>query len=345
MTEPTTPLGEPVNRLHPRRSEPSGSSIPKVQPIAGNWPPGCRAYLASFAQARLWFLHQRETQLSVDHLPLLWRLTGALNLAALQQALSDLIERHPTLRSSFQVLDDEVMQLLHPAAPFALEAESLDDRDADDVVAAWLEQEACTPFDLGYGLLLRARLLQVAEDQHILLLNHHQIASDGWSGSVLTRDLTALYNARRSGQPSPLQSLPVHYRDYAAWQRQRLSGSRLRELQGYWIEALTGLQPLELPSDRPRPAEPSYRGGRVAFRITAAQLQPFEDLCRSHGATLQMGLLALLALLLHRISRQADLAIGVPIWGRNHPDLESLIGFFVNTLPIRTHFSPQLSFR
>ncbi|MFM8277019.1 MAG: amino acid adenylation domain-containing protein, partial [Cyanobium sp.] len=332
---------------HQDRSEPPAARqpIPAAEPLAGDWPPGCQAFQASFAQARLWFLHQLKPQLCAYHLPFLWRLQGDLDIASLQQALTALIERHPTLRTSFHLVGDEVVQLLHPSAPFPLRPEPLDGRDPEALIDTWLDQEATTPFDLSSGLLLRARLLQLAQDQHVLLLNHHHIASDGWSLSLLTRDLTALYNARRTGQPSPLQSLPVHYHDYAAWQRQRLSGSRLRVLQRHWIEALTGLQPLELPSDSPRPATPSYRGGQVAFTISAAQLQPFEALCRCQGATLQMGLLALLALLLHRISRQDDLAIGVPIWGRNHPDLESLIGFFVNTLPIRTRYSPQLSFR
>jgi amino acid adenylation domain-containing protein len=243
------------------------------------------------------------------------------------------------------MLGDEVVQLLHPSVPFTLNPETLDGRDPQALIDTWLDQEVSTPFDLNSGLLLRARVLQVTEDQHILLLNHHHIASDGWSVSLLWRDLGAFYNAYRDGNSPDLQPLTVHYQDYAAWQRQHLSGSRLRVLQRHWIEALTGLQPLELPTDNPRPATQSYRGGRLAFAITAAQLQPFEALCRSQGATLQMGLLAVVALLLHRISRQDDLAIAVPSWGRNHPDLEPLIGFFVNTLPIRTRFSPQLSFR
>ncbi|MFN7898423.1 MAG: condensation domain-containing protein, partial [Synechococcaceae cyanobacterium] len=337
----------PLVLPHQGRSETSAARqpIPAAKPLAGDWPPGCQSYRASHAQTRLWFLHQLEPRLCAYHLPFLWPLQGELDIATLQQALTALIERHSTLRTSFHMLGDEVVQVLHPAAPFLLSPEPLDGRDPEALIDTWLDQEATTPFDLSSGLLLRARLLQVAKDQHILLLNHHHIASDGWSLSLLTRDLTALYNAHHCGGSPELQPLAVHYHDYAAWQRQRLSGSRLRDLQRHWIEALTGLQPLELPSDRPRPAEPSYRGGQVAFTISAALLQPFEALCRCEGATLQMGLLALLALLLHRTSRQDDFAIGVPIWGRNHPDLESLIGFFVNTLPLRTRFSPELSFR
>jgi amino acid adenylation domain-containing protein len=328
--------------------------IPCAEPLAGDWPPGCQAFPASFAQMRLWFLHQLEPQLSAYHLPFLWRLNGDLDTSALRRALSDLMERHPTLRSSFMMVGDGLVQLLHPPAPFPLEAEGLPALDVagrdgkegiEGVIDAWLKQEATTPFDLSSGLLLRARLLHVAEQEHLLLLNHHHIASDGWSVAVLWRDLVALYDAQRNGTSPELRPLSVQYQDYAVWQRQRLSGSGLQELQSYWIAALSGLQPLELPSDRPRPATPSYRGGSFGFKIPAGQLEPFEALCRTEGATLQMGLFALVALLLHRYSRQDDFAIGVPIWGRNHPDLEPLIGFFVNTLPIRTRFEPEQSFR
>ncbi|MFM8278264.1 MAG: condensation domain-containing protein, partial [Cyanobium sp.] len=332
----------------------AGHAIPTAEPLAGHWPPGCQAFPASFAQTRLWFLHQLEPELCAYHLPFLWRLSGELDTAALRRALTELIERHPTLRTSFLMVGDEVVQLLHPPVPFSLETEflpapSFAARDGqgeiNGLIDTWLEQEATTPFDLKSGLLLRARLLQVAEQEHLLLLNHHHIASDGWSVSVLCRDLVGLYNSHRNGTPTELRPLSVQYQDYAVWQRQRLSRERLQELNDYWNDQLRDLEPLELPSDHPRPATPSYRGGSVNFQIEPAQLKPFEALCRSEGATLQMGLLALLALLLHRYSRQEDFAIGVPIWGRNHPDLEPLIGFFVNTLPIRTRFDPELSFR
>jgi amino acid adenylation domain-containing protein len=279
------------------------------------------------------------------HLPIVWRLRGALDLRALRLALADLVERHPTLRTSFRLHGSEVLQFIHAPEPFPLEAESLGERTPDAVIEEWLEQERNTPFDLSAGLLLRARLLAVMDQHHLLLINHHHIASDGWSCAVLARDLAALYNARHSGRSPELQPLAVHYQDYAAWQRQRLGGDRLRRLEEYWIPQLTGLEPLGVPADRPRPATPSYKGDSVAFEIEFRQCAQFEALCRSEGATLQMGLLALLGLLLHRYSRQHDFAIGVPIWGRNHPDLEPLIGLFINTLPIRTRFEPQQSFR
>ena len=319
--------------------------IPTAQPLAGAWPAGCEAFSASHAQARLWFLHQLEPGLTAYHLPALWRLMGALDVAALEQALGALIERHPTLRTSFQLRGCEVVQIVHPAVPFALGAEALAARNPAAVIQGWLEQEQLTPFDLTDGLLLRARLLAVDDRHHLLLINHHHIASDGWSRSVLARDLVELYNAHHSGRSPDHQPISVHYQDCAAWQRQRLSGHRLRELRKYWISELMDLEPLQLPADRPRPAMPTHCGGSVGFTIEPTLLEPFEELCRQEGATLQMGLLALVALLLHRTSRQDDFAIGVPIWGRNHPDLEFLIGFFINTLPIRPRFEARQSFR
>jgi len=332
----------------------TGHAISRTEPLVGDWPPGCQAYPASFAQIRLWFLQQLEPELCAYHLPFLWRLSGELDTAALRGALRDLIERHSTLRTSFAMVGDEVVQRVHPPAPFPLDAEvlpahSFADPDGEEgieeLINTWLEQEATTPFDLSSGLLLRARLLRLSDRDHLLLLNHHHIASDGWSVLVLARDLAELYNAHHSGRAQGLPPLSVHYLDYAAWQRQRLIGGQLVELQEYWVGQLRDLEPLELPSDRARPAMPSHRGGSVGFTIEPALLEPFEELCRREGATLQMGLLAVLALVLHRYSRQNDFAIGIPIWGRNHPDLENLIGFFINTLPIRTRFAPEQSFR
>jgi amino acid adenylation domain-containing protein len=239
----------------------------------------------------------------------------------------------------------EVIQIVHPAAHFALTGEALGERDPEEVIQKWLEEEHCMPFDLTAAVLLRARLLAVAEQEHVLLINHHHIASDKWSRSVLARDLVELYNAHHSGCDPRLSPLPVRYQDYAVWQHQRLSGERLQKLNDYWIGQLNDLEPLELPSDRPRPLTPSYRGERVYFQIEQALIEPFEKLCRGEDATLQIGLLAVVALLLYRYSHQEDFVIGVPVWGRNHSDLEKLIGFFINTLPIRFRFSPEQSFR
>ena len=338
-------LSDRVGRLRQLQAARGLSAPSPAAPLPGDWPPGCEAYPASFSQARLWFLHQLDPELTAYHMPAVWRLRGDLDVPALQTALEGLIERHSTLRTSFLLQGSEVIQIVHPASPFALTGEALGERDPEEVIQEWLEEESRTPFYLTAGLLLRARLLAVDGQEHVLLINHHHIASDGWSRSVLARDLVELYNAQVAGRSPQLEPLSIHYQDYAAWQRQRLSGERLHELNDYWIGQLRDLEPLELPTDRPRPAMPTHRGGSVGFRIEPALLEPFEELCRQEGATLQMGLLAVVALLLHRYSRQDDFAIGIPIWGRNHPDLEKLIGFFINTVPIRLRFAPEQSFR
>lgn len=344
MSTPNSLAGR-LARLRERQAGDTGRDIPVAAPLADHGPPGCQVYQASFAQARLWFLHQLEPGLTAYHMPALWRLCGPLDTAALNQALAALIERHPSLRTSFRMQGNALLQLVHPAATPPLQAEPLGDRQEQAVIDQWLAQERSTPFDLTDGRLFRARLLEVDSHQHLLLINHHHIASDGWSRAVLSSDLKELYNAHHNGRSPQLTPLKVHYHDYAAWQRQRLSSSRLEHLLAYWTAQLAGLEPLDLPSDYPRPATPSHRGGDVPFRIEPSRLQPFEELCRSEGATLQMGLLALVALLLHRTSRQDDFTIGIPIWGRHHPDLEPLIGFFINTLPIRARFEPRQSFR
>ena len=331
------------SRLLALRPASTSPPIPAALAVEGDWPAGCQAYPASFAQARLWFLHQLEPGLTTYHLPLLWRLQGRLDTTALAQALGSLVERHAPLRTSFRMEGATLLQIIHSPGPLPLEVQRLGDRQADEVWAAWLEQESRTPLDLTAGLLLRARLLVVAPEEHRLLINHHHIASDGWSCAVLARDLTELYNAHRGGRPVDLPPLTLRYCDHAARQRQRLSGAPLRELQDHWSSQLAGLEPLACPTDRPPLLQPSHEGARVAFAIEPTLLEPFEALCRSQGATLQAGLVALVGLLLHRISGQMDVGIGIPSWGRSDPaswrradsHLTALIGCFVNTLPIR----------
>ena len=319
--------------------------IGHAEALDGDWPAGYRAYPASYAQSRLWFLHQLTPGLTAYHVPAVWRLQGPLDISALNEALTALVERHPTLRSSFELRGGEVLQVVHPSAPVAAVLETLCGRDPKAVVDDWLEHERANPFDLRSGLLLRARLLAVSRDVNLLLLNHHHIASDGWSRSVLSHDLVEFYNAFREARAAQHLRLPVSYQDYAVWQRHRLIGERWTELRDYWTENLQSLEPLNLPADHLRPAQPSHRSGSVFFEIEQSLIPPFEDLCRSAGATLQMGLLAVVSLLLQRYSRQDDFAIGVPVWGRNHADLESVVGLFVNTLPIRMHVDPRESFR
>jgi hypothetical protein len=170
-----------------------------------------QAFPASYSPARLWSLHQLEPELTAYYLLRIWSLKGELDAAALEAALSALIERYPTLRTPFRLQGGEVMQIIHPAASFALKAEALGERDSNHVIREWQEEEKRTPFDLTSCQQLRARLLEVDAQEHLLLISHHPIASDGWSLSVLTRDLVEFYNAHHSGRDPGLPPLPVHY--------------------------------------------------------------------------------------------------------------------------------------
>jgi amino acid adenylation domain-containing protein len=324
---------------------PEFTEIPIAAALPNMGPDGGETFPASFGQARLWFLQQMEPTRSGYHLIAMWRLRGELNREALNQALSSLIEQHPTLRTSFRWQSDSLFQIIHPPTRFWLEVTALGGSEPDQIIEHWLRQEGSTPFDLGSGLLIRGRLLAVDRTEHVLMLNLHHIASDGWSGTVLAEDLVSLYNSICAGSAPTLRRLDLHYQDYAVWQRERIKGKRLEILLEYWEAQLEGLEPFLLPSDKPHGMDDGQDGASRSFGIDASLVNRFETLCKAEGATLHMGLLAVVSLLLHRVYEQDDFAIGVPMWGRDRPSLEPLIGFFVNTLPIRIRFIAPLSFR
>ena len=224
-------LFDRIARLQSLRTE----AHPRAIPVAESWPevgpPGCEVFPASFAQSRLWFLHQLEPGLTAYHLVSLWHLRGILDRSALQQALAGLIERHPVLRTSFRLRGDMVQQIIHPPFPLPLTPDRLGGRSVDAFVDDWLRKDQSTPFDLESGVLLRARLLEISHDEHLLLLNHHHIASDGWSRNVLCEDLSEFYNAACEDRAPVLPALCLHYQDYAVWQRERISGPRAEGLR------------------------------------------------------------------------------------------------------------------
>ena len=206
------------------------------------------------------------------------------------------------------------------------------------------DTEARQPFDLEAGPLLRAQLLRLAAEEHLLLLNVHHIVSDGWSMGVLWRELSSAYNAFVSGHAPDLPRLPIQYADYAVWQREWLQGEVLEGQLAYWKEKLADLSTLELPTDRPRPPVPSYQGAHLTFDLPAPLTQALKELSRREGATLFMTLLAAFQVLLHRYSGQEDIAVGTPIAGRGRTELEGLIGFFVNTLVLRSNLAGNPAF-
>ncbi|MGH7828765.1 MAG: condensation domain-containing protein, partial [Candidatus Binatia bacterium] len=303
----------------------------------------------SFAQQRLWFLDQYEPGSSVYNIPSALRLKGALNVPALERSLSEIVRRHEALRTTFAVIDGEPFQVIAPALPVSLPIVDLTDRPGSErekeaqTIAA---EHAQKPFDLSQGPLLRVFLLHLGEDDHILLLTMHHIVSDGWSRGVLYRELSVLYEAYTQGKPSPLAELPIQYADFAFWQRQWLQGEVLENQLLYWKKQLEGAPALlNLPTDRPRPAVQSYRGGSRSIELSQELTQGLKALSAQEGVTLFMTLLAAFQTLLHRYTGQNDIVVGSPIANRNRAEIEGLIGFFVNTLVMRTDLSGNPTFK
>ncbi|MGC5700439.1 amino acid adenylation domain-containing protein [Pseudomonas sp. NFXW11] len=309
------------------------SSLPELLPAPHNQP-----LALSFAQQRLWFLAQMEGANTAYNIPIGLRLRGQLDGAALQRALERIVARHASLRSRFAQYGDEAQVLIAPAeAGLDLQLENLRGHpQAQEALQALVQGEASAPFDLQRGPLIRGRLIQLADDHHVLLLTLHHIVSDGWSMNLLTRELVALYAAFSQGLADPLPPLVLQYSDFAHWQRRWLSGAVLEQQAQYWRRALDGAPPLlMLPSDRPRPAQQDYAGSSVAVRLDAQLTAGLRALSQRHGTTLHMTLMAAWGLLLGRLCGQSEVVVGTPVANRMRVELEGLIGLFVNTLALR----------
>ncbi|WP_429580078.1 amino acid adenylation domain-containing protein [Paraburkholderia youngii] len=296
----------------------------------------------SFAQQRLWFLAQLDKDSARYHIALGWRLQGRLDRAAWRRSLDRLYARHEALRSVFVDAEDGPrVEILPPGTGLPVLEHDLRERpDAAAALVALCAEEACTPFDLARGPLVRGRLIRLSEEEHVFLLTQHHIVSDGWSVGVLVRELGSLYRAFVAGQADPLPVPAIQYPDYAAWQRQWLSGERLQRQAQYWREALSGAPSmLALPTDRPRPARQSFAGATVPVEIDAELTRELRRLGREHGTTLFMTVLAGWAAVLSRLSGQDDIVIGVPSANRGRREIEELTGFFVNTLALRVDLS------
>jgi non-ribosomal peptide synthetase component F/acyl carrier protein len=295
----------------------------------------------SWAQQRLWFLDQLDPAASVAyHIPAGLRLHGTLDRTALQAALDQIIARHEGLRTTFVSVDGQPSQVIAPASiGFTLlehDLRGLAPPEQATTVSQFSADEASQPFGLATGPLIRGQLLQLAEDEHILLITQHHIVSDGWSMGILIREFSSLYAAFRLGQPDPLPTLGIQYADYAAWQRQWLQGDTLQAQIDFWQSHLTGAPGLlELPTDRPRPATQSYVGGSVEFTLSTELGAGLKQLAQRHGSTLFMVLLTGWSILMARLSGQGDIVIGTPVANRQRTEVEALIGFFVNTLALR----------
>jgi amino acid adenylation domain-containing protein len=328
-------LAREVERV--RRGGGAAALLPPVAPAPRDVPPPL-----SFAQRRLWFLDQLEPGSAFYNIPSARRLRGPLDVEALEAGLGEVVRRHEALRTVFRPGEggDPVQVILPAHEAFSLRAVDLRDRPAGErevALARLAREDAEAPFDLARGPLFRASLVRLDEGDHALLLCMHHIVSDGWSTALLHRELGALYAAFRRGLPSPLPALPVQYADYAVWQHRHLRGEALDSQVAFWKGRLAGAPTLlELPTDRPRPAVQSHRGGVAAAVFPAGLHDALAALARREGATLYMVLLAAFQVLLARYSRQDDVVVGSPIAGRTRAEVEGLVGFFVNTLAFRT---------
>ncbi|MGW9556230.1 non-ribosomal peptide synthetase [Nocardiopsis sp. NPDC055551] len=302
-----------------------------------------RALPTSFTQQRLWFLDQWAPGRSVYNSPVSLRLRGELDGSALQRALTALVARHEVLRTRYPVRDGVPFQEIAPAAEVPLQV--IDAPGGDEQIREHVSELAAAPFDLRNGPVLRAYLLRQAEDVHVLLLSLHHIATDGWSTAIIIRELVELYRSERGGGAAGLPELAVQYADYAVWQRGRMTGERADEQLAYWRDRLTDLPILDLPTDRPRPGVPTHAGTTLDRVLPARLRDDLNRLARAERVTLMTVVLAAFNVLMSKYTQQDDIVVGSVWSGRGRPEVESLVGFFSNTLVLRTSTAGDPTFR
>jgi amino acid adenylation domain-containing protein len=332
-----------ARRLEAALAAPTASDEPALEPL----PPAVAAPL-SFAQQRLWVLDRLQPGDPSYHVPVRLRVRGSVAPGALAAALTALADRHAVLRTVFAETATEPVQRVLPATPVPLpvvDLAALPPDRLDALLSRLAEAEGARPFDLGRGPLFRASLVRLADEDHALLVTLHHVAGDGWSVEVLVRELAELYRAIAAGRRPDLPPLPVQYADFAAWQRRRLGGDAMAREVAHWRARLDGLEPLELPTDRPRPPVQRHRGAVAAGVLAAPLAGRLRELARREGATLFMTLLAGLDVVLARWSGREEVAVGTPVAGRRRREVEGLIGVFVNVLVLRTGVAGALAFR
>ena len=306
------------------------------------------AFPLSFAQQRLWFLHQFDPHNPAYNIPAAVRLQGAIQIEVLKKAIEAIIDRHEVFRTIFISLDGTPMQVISRKSRITIEEIDLstfDPEDRETILIQRIQDEARKPFNLSRGPLLRPVIFKLDEKDYVLLLSMHHIISDGWSIGVLIREMVALYQAFLKGLPNPLPPLKIQYADFAVWQRKHLSGERLDSLLNFWkAQLVPEPPPLNLPTDFPRPPVVTHNGASVSVTVEPRLTHAVRELAAGHQATLFMTLLAVYKLLLFRYTGQTDIAVGTTIANRNRADIEPLIGFFVNTLVLRNHLNPRWSF-
>jgi len=310
--------------------------------------PGQTKLPLSFSQERLWFLDRLEQGSSAYNMPIAVRVQGKLDRAALDSTITEIFRRHEVLRTRFGEVDGEPVQMIQAVVPQKVEYEDLRTVSANrqyTVLSKILLTESSRPFVLIKEQLCRVRLVQLSADTHVVLITMHHIISDGWSIDVFIREVRDLYQAFISGIESPLAELSIQYADFALWQRAYLQGDVLEQLMLYWRKQLSGMpHALEIPTDKPRPNVPSFHGASRTFAIEMESLTLLRELSRREDVTMYMLLLAAFQVVLGRWSGQNDVVVGSPIAGRTHQETEAMIGFFTNTLVMRTDLSGDPSF-
>src|ERR1051326_3066126 len=339
-------LAEYLDSLSPEPTETEDQwKMMPLMPVAGRQQENSPL---SSSQLRMWFIDKLETTSPVYIIPIALRIKGQLNVNVLQECLNEVVRRHETLRTNFLTADGLPYQIIHPTVTATLPIIDLQALPADEREAQALslvKAEARKRFNLEKDQLLRTTLMRLNEQEHILLFAMHHIISDGWSLSVVVDEFVTLYNAFHAGRPSPLPELPIQYADFAYWQTQWLEGSALAEQIDYWKQQLSGRLPvLELPTDRTRPAVQSYYGTGHGLIVPASVNKGIKDLCQREEVTLFMFILAAIQVLFSRYTGEHDIIVGTSISGRNRIEVEKLIGFFINTLAMRTDCSGQPSF-
>ena len=303
----------------------------------------------SFAQQRLWFVQQLEPDISAYYTPVGLKIKGFLNIEALQQAFATLVERHESLRTRFIVVGEVPVQIITQEWHFEMPLINLSDLSSSEqsiALQSVLRRESQRPFDLTTDLMLRTTLIRLTQDEHILLVVMHHIASDAWSRGLLNQEISKLYNCFPNKTSDSLLELPIQYADFAQWQRNWLQGDVLESQLSYWQQQLAGSLPiLQLPTDRPRPPIQSYNGASLPLKLSQDLTNKLEVLSQQQGVTLFMTLVAAFHILLHRYTGQEDIIIGTAIANRNRQEVEGLIGFFANTLALRINLANHPSFQ
>ncbi|MEZ0096337.1 condensation domain-containing protein, partial [Streptacidiphilus sp. EB129] len=317
-------------------------TLPLERPVAAE--PGSPL---SFGQEQLWFLDQLAPGETTYNLLLAWRLRGALDVGILRRCLALVVERHEVLRVTVRAVNGTPYQVVAPAGEVELTIVDLGGLTAEEqqaAVDAAIADQTNQPFDLETGPLYRYRLYRLADDDYVFCQGFHHLVTDGWSSAVMNAEITAAYQALLTGEDPVFDDLEMDYPEFADWQRQRLQGEELEEELTFWQEKLADLPVLELPTDRPRPAVPDHSGATVIRHFPPELLDRARATAQEHGVSLFMVLAAAFTTVLSRYSGQEDIPVGVPMLGRVEPELEDVVGLFINMVVLRSDLSGDPSF-